>query len=159
MRSLRPWEALLVAGLCAVAVAVTLAHQRDDAPTVDEPIHLFAGHEYAVEGTYWLNPEHPPLLKLLAGAALEPLGAAPPSKGAPGPQAIPRHFVDCFVTWLFRNVAPPDALVAAGRRPFAFVFALLILAVWGAARALWGPGPGLLAAGLVALEPNFVAHA
>jgi len=159
VRSLRPWEVLLLAALCAVAVAATLSHQRDDSPTVDEPIHLFAGHELAAEGTFWLNPEHPPLLKLLAGAALGPLGARTPSQGAPGPRAIPRRFVDCFVTWLYRNVVPADLLVAAGRRPFPVVFALLVVAVWGAARAIWGAAAGLLAAGLVALEPNFVGHA
>ncbi len=159
MQSVRPREALLLAVLVAAAVGTTIAHQRDDSPTIDEPIHLFAGHEVAAEGTFWVNPEHPPLLKLLAGSALEPLGARTPSQGAPGPQAIPRHFADCFVTWLYRNVVPADALVAAGRRPFPAVFALLVVAAWGAARALWGPAPGLLAAGLVALEPNLVAHA
>ena len=159
MQSVRLREALLLAVLCAVAVGTTLAHQRDDSPTIDEPIHLFAGHETAAEGTYWLNLEHPPLLKLLAGAALTPLGARTPSQGAPGPHALLRHFVDCYVTWLYRNVAPADVLVSSGRRPFPFLFALLVVTVWGGARALGGPGAGLLAAGLVALEPNLVAHA
>ena len=156
---LRPWEALLIAGLCVVAVGVTQAHQRDDSPTFDEPIHLFAGHEYAAEGTYWLNPEHPPLLKLLAGASLGTVGLRTPSQGVPGPRALPRHFVTCFVTWLYRNVVPADALLAQGRRPFPFLFALLVLCAWGSARALSGPGAGLLSAGLIALEPNFVGHA
>jgi 4-amino-4-deoxy-L-arabinose transferase-like glycosyltransferase len=156
---LRPWEALLVAGLCAAAVGVTRSHQRDDSPTFDEPIHLFAGHEYAAEGTYWLNPEHPPLLKLLAGAALARADLRTPSQGAPGPRALPGHFVTCFVTWLYRNGIPADALIARGRRPFPFLLALLVLCVWGSARALSGPGAGLLAGGLIALEPNFVGHA
>lgn len=159
MHPLRPWEALLIAGLCAVAVGVTRAHQRDDSPTFDEPIHLFAGHEYAAEGTYWLNPEHPPLLKLLAGASLGTVGFRTPSQGVPGPRALPRHFVTCFVTWLYRNVVPADVLLACGRRPFPFLFAVLVLCVWGSARSLSGPGAGILAAGLIALEPNFVGHA
>lgn len=159
VRTVKPWEALLVAALCAAAVGVTRAHQRDDSPTFDEPIHLFAGHEYAAEGTYWLNPEHPPLLKLLAGVSLGTVGLRTPSQGVPGPRALPRHFVTCFVTWLYRNVVPADVLFVRGRRPFPLLFALLVLCLWGSARSLSGPGAGLLAAGLIAFEPNFVGHA
>jgi hypothetical protein len=159
VRTVKSWETLLVVGLCAVAVGVTRAHQRGDSPTFDEPIHLFAGHEYAAEGTYWLNPEHPPLLKLLAGVSLRTAGFRTPSQGAPGPRALPGQFVTCYVTWLYRNVAPADLLLARGRRLFPWLFALLVLCVWASARALWGPGPGLLAAGLIALEPGFVGHA
>ncbi len=150
---------LFVAALCAVAVGVTRAHQRDDSPTFDEPIHLFAGHEYAAEGTYWLNPEHPPLLKLLAGASLGSAGIRAPSQGAPGPIALERHFTSCFTTWLYGNRVPADVLLDLGRRPFPWLLALLAVCVWASARALHGPGPALLAAGLVALEPTFVAHA
>ncbi len=39
------------------------------------------------------------------------------------------------------------------------MFGLLIVVVWATARALAGPGAGLLAAGLIALDPGFVAHA
>jgi hypothetical protein len=159
VQPLRPREVLLVAALAAAAVGVTRAHQRGDSPTFDEPIHLFAGHEVAAEGTYWLNPEHPPLLKLLAGASLGTAGVRTPSEGAPGPMALPRHFTTCFVAWLYGNTVPADVLIDRGRRPFPWLFALLVLCVWASARALHGPAPALLAAGLVALEPTFVAHA
>lgn len=159
VRNVRPWEALIIATLCAAAIWVTRAHQRDDSPTFDEPIHLFAGHEYAVEGTYWLNPEHPPLMKLLAGASLGAAGIRTPSVGAEGPRPLDREFAARYVRWLHGNTLPADQLVERGRRPFPWLFALLVLCVWASARALHGPGPGLLAAGLIALEPTFVAHA
>ncbi|MGE5345471.1 MAG: glycosyltransferase family 39 protein, partial [Acidithiobacillales bacterium] len=159
MHPLRSWEALFVALLCAVTVGVTWAHQRGDSPTFDEPIHLFAGHEYAAEGTYWLNLEHPPLLKLLAGASLGTSGVRTPSRGAPGPIALERHFSACFTTWLYGNTVPADVLLDRGRRPFPWLLALLVVCVWASARALHGPGPALLAAGLIAFEPTFVAHA
>jgi hypothetical protein len=56
-------------------------HQAGDSPTTDETYHLFAGHEYVADGTYWLIPEHPPLLKLLAGYAVSKAGVMPPSFG------------------------------------------------------------------------------
>lgn len=41
-----------------------------DSLTVDESPHIAAGYSYIVEGDYRLNPEHPPLLKLLSGASI-----------------------------------------------------------------------------------------
>ena len=155
MRPIRPVELLLAAGLSLLAAAAVLSHQKDDSPTFDEPYHLYAGLEYAADGTFWLNLEHPPLLKLLAGASLRPLGVTTPGRGRPAETTPHGGFLD----WFYRNRLPADALVAAGRAPFPWVLSLLVLVVWGAARTLWGPVPALLAAGLVAFEPNFVGHA
>ena len=38
--------------------------------TVDEPVHLFAGYRHWQCGDFGINPEHPPLLKLIAAAPL-----------------------------------------------------------------------------------------
>ena len=41
-----------------------------DSLTVDESPHIAAGYSYVVEGDYRLNPEHPPLPKLLSGISI-----------------------------------------------------------------------------------------
>ena len=41
-----------------------------NAPTQDEPVHLASGWSYLTTGDYRLNPEHPPLLKVIAAAPL-----------------------------------------------------------------------------------------
>ena len=41
-----------------------------DSLTVDESPHIVSGYSYIIEGDYRLNPEHPPLLKLLSGASI-----------------------------------------------------------------------------------------
>ena len=41
-----------------------------DAVTADEPWHIVAGVEYVRTGNFRLNPEHPPLSKLLVGAMM-----------------------------------------------------------------------------------------
>jgi hypothetical protein len=53
-----------------VALTVVRSHcgTRLDSWTVDEPWHLVAGASYVRYGDYRLNPEHPPLVKLWAGA-------------------------------------------------------------------------------------------
>ena len=148
-------EALLLAGLVALSLAAVYAHQKDDSPTSDEPIHLFSGAEALEDGTGWLNPEHPPLLKLAGALALRPLGLRSPCGGTPCTVSP----FGAYPKWLYANAAPAHVLVAAGRRPFPWVLALLAIALHLAVRPLAGPAAGLLAAGLVALDPTFVAHA
>ncbi|HIP50327.1 MAG TPA: hypothetical protein EYG99_02655, partial [Candidatus Pacebacteria bacterium] len=44
-----------------------------DSLTFDEVAHISAGYTYAKAHDYRLNPEHPPLLKVLSGIAILPL--------------------------------------------------------------------------------------
>src|SRR5215467_14856972 len=43
---------------------------RFDGFTIDEPWHITAGIAYLRTGEYYLNPEHPPLVKLVAALAV-----------------------------------------------------------------------------------------
>ncbi len=148
-------EALLLAGLVALSLFAVHAHQKDDSPTADEAIHLFSGVEALEDGSGWLNPEHPPLLKLAGALGLRPLRLATPCEILPC-TASP---FNGYLRWLYGNAAPADAIVGAGRRAFPWVLALLVVVLHLTARRLAGPAAGLLAAGLVALDPGFVAHA
>ena len=148
-------EALLLGGLVALSLFAVRSHGRDDSPTSDEAIHLFSGAEALEDGSGWLNPEHPPLLKLAGALALRPLSLRSPC--GPAPCAVSPY--GTYARWLYGNAAPPHAIVASGRRPFPWVLALLAVAIHLAVRPLAGPVAGLLAAGLVALDPTFVAHA
>src|SRR5689334_438897 len=46
-------------------------------PTFDEGAHLAAGYAYWSTGSFQLNPEHPPLLKMLWAAPLSLSGSPP----------------------------------------------------------------------------------
>lgn len=141
--------------LAALALFLVWDHQRDDAPTMDEVYHLFSGAEYVENGTYWLNPEHPPLAKDMAGLALQPLRLVPPAGGR-SRDASPHKG---FLSFIYRNRVDADRIVAAGRRPFPWLHVVLVFVVYSVARRLWNGPAALLAAGLIALDPNFIAHA
>lgn len=148
-------EVFLLAGLVVLSLAAVTAHQRYDSPTSDEPIHLFSGAEALEDGSGWLNPEHPPLLKLAGAFALRPLGLLTPCEIVPCDASPFRG----YARWLYGNRAPADVIVAAGRRPFPWLLAALVVTLHVYVRSLAGPVAGLLAAGLVGLDPTFVAHA
>ncbi len=64
----RPFLMLAVALIVAGAFRSVWA-TRLDGFTVDEPWHVTAGVAYLRTGEYYLNPEHPPLVKLVAALA------------------------------------------------------------------------------------------
>ncbi len=62
--------AAAVAGFaCILAVEVTLA-SRELSATWDEPYNILAGIRYWEAGDFGINPEHPPLAKLVAALPL-----------------------------------------------------------------------------------------
>ena len=74
------WAA--VAALLLVQAAEIVTVVRQESLTFDEDDHIFAGYEMWKTGDYGLNPEHPPLVKLLATSVI--LGESlqiPPNKG------------------------------------------------------------------------------
>ena len=142
--------------LVLIALALALGAGLGNSPTMDEPYHLMAAASYVREGVYDLNPEHPPLAKLLAGVGMAGLDLRVSQR--PPVERLPFLFEEVRV-FLYENRAPEQAILRAGRLPFLFVFAALILltAAWG--RELGGPWGGLAAAGFVALLPLFLGHA
>lgn len=144
-----------MAALCALAIFLTWDHTRGDSITIDEPLHIYAGAEYLSQGVFFTNPEHPPLAKDLAALSL--LRADPTLPAiAPGEPLPPLRDL---VAFLRANRVRYPEMLARARMPFRWLLAALIVVVYVAARAAWGTPAAMLAAALIALDPNFIAHA
>ena len=59
-----------MACLVSFFVVLSLGAARQKSPTFDEPLHLFAGYSYLKWGDFGINPEHPPLAKIVAALPL-----------------------------------------------------------------------------------------
>ena len=141
--------------LAGIAAFVVYDHTREDALSADEPIHILSGYFAVAKGTAIVNVEHPPLMKLLSGLALSALPLAPPPEKVP----MGNLFVVYGPDFFYRNRVPPDRIIAAARAPFLLVLGALLLLVFFAGRARYGPAPALFAMSLVAFDPNILAHA
>src|SRR4051794_24299926 len=64
------YENWLVLALLGMYAALAVGGAAHNGSTFDEVAHLVAGYSYWATGDYRLNPEHPPLAKLLAAAPL-----------------------------------------------------------------------------------------
>ena len=121
--------------------------------TTDEVAHLPAGYTYWVTRDFRLNPEHPPLAKLIAAL---PLLAIRPQLDLSWPEWKNRQQYTFGFGFLYTNDA--DRLLFWGRLPMTLIATLggLIVFLW--ARDMFGTRSGLFALGLFAFSPNLLAH-
>lgn len=155
MRTALPSAAgLLMLGLFALRAD---HFARSASQTFDEGAHLVAGVSYWRTGDFRLNPEHPPLLKLLWAV---PVALRSDVPFRPDADAWDRrdHWL-LADTFLYDGpVRHSELLIAARRVNIALGVGLVALIGWWAYR-LWGQTAGLLACALAASDPNLAAFA
>jgi 4-amino-4-deoxy-L-arabinose transferase-like glycosyltransferase len=167
-----PHRIAVPALLALFAVSGWLSFTRDSA-TFDETAHLGAGVSYLETGDFRLNPEHPPLVKLLAAMPLVLLHRgggnydSPAWMGTPvGPDDALRSHAE---EWGFgfelvngprsgTSRRDPAARLTPARLTVLALGVLLALVVYAWARALWGPPAGLLALALTVTCPTLLAQ-
>ncbi|HXA49014.1 MAG TPA: glycosyltransferase family 39 protein [Candidatus Acidoferrum sp.] len=128
---------------------------RDETQTWDEGIHISAGYAYLTRGDYSWNMEHPPLVKIMSAVPLLFLGLeAHPFQ----PDGKRKDQVANGVDFLYRNRRNADTILIAARAPTILLTALFTLAFAWWMRRCFGVAAGLLAAALLAFDPNLMAH-
>lgn len=146
---------LILSGLGVILALQLLGAVRQWSITSDEINHLHAGYRYLTCGDFGWNPEHPPLLKMVAALPLLAMQVNDPVPGACGMannKALDFHVGHDFI---FAN---PERMLMMGRAAASiFVFALLAL-VWFTARRMFGLAAAIVASSLFIFEPNILAH-
>lgn len=152
---------LIIACILLFMGMISLSLAWNDALTFDEVAHIPAGYSYVALHDYRLNPEHPPLLKLLSGMMILPLKPHfdtsqdfwnnTHGSGEYGQWEAGRHL-------LHHAGNPTDMLVFYARLPFVF-----IAIVFGFFLFYWGKKTGGIITGLFALilyacDPNILGH-
>jgi hypothetical protein len=139
--------------LAAMATQLALS-ARQQSQTFDEAVHMFAGYRYWKNFDFGVNPEHPPLVKLVAAIPLLRLRLRAPSTLPDADFKMVEYAAGR--DFLYGN----DAKMLLWRaRMAAAVFTISLgLAIFLVANSLWGAGPAFLALVLFVFEPNFLAH-
>ncbi len=150
--------------LTAVAVGALLAwfwalgeqFLAANGPTFDEPVHLAAGYSYWTTGSFRLNREDPPLLKLLWAAPLM-LGDRPPYPHDVAAATNDDHWHVGTALLFHSGRAPRDLLDPARRVNLALGCGVVLLAGWWAFR-LWNSRlAGVGACAFAVCDPNLLA--
>src|SRR5690348_9353996 len=148
----RLFTATAISLLVILALELTLTIRRET-QTWDEACHIFAGYRYWTRGDFAMNPEHPPLVKLIAAAPLLLLHLQ-------GPERKDLFSKEEDFTSATRFVYSNNAEQILFRTRMAvslFCLALAVL-VLAAAREMFGKIAALIALTLFVFEPNLLAH-
>ena len=130
------------------AFALQLALQaRRESQRWDEGCHIFAGYSYWTLGDFAVNPEHPPLVKLLASFPLLGLSLHAPADQNRGFKVETNLNGEEFV---YKN--DTDRILFRTRMAAAVLSPLLALLVFGMARETLGTGAAFLALALSAFD-------
>lgn len=157
----RQTNPLIIWGTAALLLASfacqNLVEMKRESCTMDETVHLPAGYTYLLKRDFRLNPEHPPLLKILCALPLLVLSPKIDFNDvrwiSASDTAGQYEFGSKF---LYSNDA--DRLLYWGRLTILLLAVLLGLIAFLWARRLYGNGAGLFALGLYAFSPNIIAH-
>jgi hypothetical protein len=139
--------------LASVAILRSHGGTRLAGFTYDEPWHIVAGADYVRTGNFRLNPEHPPLVKLVAGAAL-PATFRLPSSGPLVEKVQERKYAE-RVMFLQNGGLPVQDRVRAALWTFhAALLTGLAVLLWRAFGFAWAVGT----ATFLAIDPTVGAY-
>jgi dolichyl-phosphate-mannose-protein mannosyltransferase len=134
---------------------------QQDSAIMDEPAHISAGYSYLKFQDYRLNPEHPPLIKILSAAPLLlpsinqqisfPLESDSWKNQVNGQWEVGNQF-------LYESGNDADKIIFYSRIIPILLMLLLIGFTYFWANELIGKWWALIPAMLVAFSPNFLAH-
>src|SRR5687768_5445781 len=124
--------------------------------TVDEPDHILAGYRHWQCGDFGINPEHPPLLKLLATAPLNFRQLSEPPWECGSKLTSKFDTFSYGSTFVVENGV--DRVVISARLAASLMSLLLALLVFVAAWEMFGRWEALTALAIVAFEPNLIGH-
>ncbi len=150
----KPWVTITgVILLLLVLEGQLLYSVRQESLTWDEGDHIFAGYMSLKHHDFGLNPEHPPLVKMIAAIPLQGMHLREP-------QLQNRYFkTEAYLSGrdlIFQN---DFETIIFRARVSASIFALMTaLLAFLSAREMFGTGAGFLTLLLVVFEPNFLAH-
>ena len=146
---------LLLAALCLLAVLTgeEWLSIRHLSITVDEGAHTYAGYQHWRKRDFGVNPEHPPLVKLVAAAPLLGLHLQQPH-----PPPI-NFMVEQYMGGSQLYTANDGEQILTRARRAASLFTLLLaLLVFAASYEIFGGPVALIALFLFTFEPTLLAH-
>ena len=149
----RALVAIACAGLLVVLFFELSFEIRRETQTWDEACHIFAGYNYWKSANFGDNPEHPPLVKLLATLPILQLPRRVPDH--PGVFSKEEDFLEA-TQFLYQNDA--ETILFRSRMAASLLTLLLGLLVFLTAKEMFGDVAALIALAILVFEPNILAH-
>jgi hypothetical protein len=157
----RVWTIAAVLSLLLIMAAEIVFSVRGESLSWDEGDHIFAGYMSLKTHDYGLNPEHPPLVKMVAALPLLPLALrVPPLQGRY--YKLESYFDGREL--IFHNGPADggrytaDSIIFRARMGVIVFVLLLALLTFLAGKEMFGTAAGFVAITLVVFEPTLLTN-
>lgn len=138
-----------------VYAALSLIDMSGESITNDELVHLSAGYTYISKHDFRLNPEHPPLAKMLAALPLRLMNIQWPARSDYWKHGDEWEFGYHF---FYQSGNDPERMLFWGRVPMIAWGCALLWCIYSVAASLYGPKGGLVSLVLATFCPTVIAH-
>lgn len=149
---------LLVIIIITAAAGLSYFSAWNDSLIVDEVPHIGAGYSYVAKGDYRLNPEHPPLAKLLAGLALSGFNFNKNIFQSPTWQTNVNDQWYFGRNLIYNSGVDGQLVTRVAKLPMLVFLILSAWIVYRWATELYGRRAGLVALVLFSFSPAVLAH-
>jgi hypothetical protein len=146
---------IIVVLILVVVFVVSLIVSHQESTTMDEKAHIPAGYSYVKYNDMRLNPEHPPLLKDLAGLPLLIFNPQFPTQTSEWQNGINEQWT---MGNIFIHSNNANQITFWSRFPIILISLLLGFFIYKWTRELAGTTAGLFALLLYAANPNVLGH-
>lgn len=154
---LEKYQNHIVAGILLIMLTLSVGTALGDAAIMDEVAHIPSGYTYIKYHDYRLNPEHPPLLKDLAGIPLQFLNLEFPTNESFW-TAEPNGQWNAGWKFIYLPENNTEHMLFWSRFPIILLWLALGFVIFKWAKELFGVKAGLLAFTLYAFDPNVLGH-
>lgn len=150
---------ILALGILAVMLVLMIASAWNDSAIVDELAHIPAGFGYVTQGDYRLNPEHPPLIKVLSALSAN-LFVHPrfPTDTSSWQNDINGQWAQ-GAKFLYGSANNADQIIFWSRLPIMLLAILFGWFLFAWTRRRFGNATALLTLTFFAFSPTILAHA
>lgn len=154
IKKIAPW---LLAAMFGGFFLLNLSLSWTESAIMDEKAHIPAGYSYDHYGDMRLNPEHPPLLKNLAGLPLQFMDLSFPTDSTQWQSGINEQWTlgDAFI---YGSGNDADRIMLWSRIPIILIALLLGFFIYRWTRELAGTVAALFATLLYLADPNIIGH-
>jgi len=153
----RKYHWWIAGGLLGVMFALSFSVMINDSAIVDEIAHIPSGYSYLHYGDYRLNPEHPPLIKDLAGLPLQFMNLKFPVASDAWTKDVNGQW-DLGWNFLYHIGNNADAMLFWSRLPILLLAIGFGVFLYWYVRRRWGTAAGLITLVFYTLSPNLIAH-
>ena len=148
---------IIITVILGFMFTVSVINAWSDSAIFDETAHIPAGYTYMRYLDMRLNPEHPPLIKDLAGLPLQFMHLDFNTNGDFWTQSVDGQW-DAGRSFLWHMGNDADKIIFWSRLPIVILSLILGWFIFRWVREISGTVAGLFALAIYAFDPNFLGH-